>query len=1309
MLSSASTTPAPHIYARDIAHSEHTSLNLLAAHISAGSTVLDLGCGTGALGRWMQANGGCTMDGVTLSEQEAQIAQASYRQIVVGNLETIALKAHFPTQQYDFIVCADVLEHLTSPERILAQCRSLLSPHGALLVSVPNASYAGLIAELMQGRFEYRDEGLLDRTHLRFFTRTTLLEFLSKNGWPAQTLDPVRRELHSSEFITAFDSLPPAVARHLLTAPDALTYQLVTCSHFQIETKTAPTLHAVATQEQSFFSAELFIDSGQGYHQNSKRTCTGIIGQAHQTLVFQIPKATQKLRLDPANRPGFLHLHAIRLIDSNDQIAYEWKAATDGSLYADTDQISHQNHHIHWLWNLPNLQTASPLLVLLSDDPWLEIPISESTLRTTTEHQSVRLEIDLGWPMSADYLVAAQGIAQMRQRLEQTQALAKEQADSAQTIHNELLKQQQDLSHTHQQALQQAKQQIEQLSQHCTTTEQQAQALQQRHTALHKERQQLQREYQQLLAVQQTTQTQLQQLQQHLQWIENSTVFRMTRPLVRLKMALQGTAKPQTDSSAPMPLGAAVNPITPASYPVDVIVPVYKGLADTKLCITSALASVCATAMRLIIINDASPEPEVTAWLREIASTDNRIVLLENPENLGFVGTVNRGMAYSQHHDVLLLNSDTEVANNWLDRLRNAAYSDRRVASVTPFSNNATICSYPRFCAPNPLVGDHTTASLDSLCAQLHAGRAIDVPTGIGFCMYIRRDCLNEVGLFDVENFGKGYGEENDFCQRAHDAGWRNLHALDTFVLHSGGVSFGASKNAREIAAMETLRRLHPGYEAAVMRFIEQDPAQPFRHRLDIARLANSPLPTVLAVTHNRGGGTLRHVQELAKTLQQQANFLTLTPIPGDKVALERLGRHEGLRLEFSIPTQWDDLITLLKAANVHQVHFHHTLGHHPRILGIAQALDVPFDFTAHDHYSYCPQISLTDATSSSNSYCGEQGSEQCQKCLTKSPAPGRVDIETWRRNHITFLRDARHILAPSQDMAGRMARLLPDASVRCAPHTDIVPNTALPVAAPSPRTMSSPLKVLVIGAMSTIKGADVLENLAVAAAQTHAPIDLHLVGFAYRDLKKRPRANLTVHGAYEDDDLPRMLQWLQPDVVWFPALWPETYSYTLSACLQAGLPVVAPNIGAFPERLHQRPWSWVMPWNTTTTEWLAFFNTLHRDHFTPGIPPTLSTIITPQASTPAAGWSYDTDYLCLNSSHASYTPKTTTTDVLTPEWLHTYRAGQQPPGIQAAATGAKRIALSLLLRLRSAPGLRWAAQQIPLRWQTKVKSWLVR
>ena len=135
---------------------------------------------------------------------------------------------------------------------------------------------------------------------------------------------------------------------------------------------------------------------------------------------------------------------------------------------------------------------------------------------------------------------------------------------------------------------------------------------------------------------------------------------------------------------------------------VDLIVPVYRGLAETRRCLDSVLAFPQQTSHEIVVIDDCSPEPELSVWLRDLADT-GAITLLENPVNTGFVNAVNRGMVLHPDRDVVLLNSDTEVHGDWLDRLRGHAYSDPMIGTVTPFSNNATLCSYPRFMQDNPL------------------------------------------------------------------------------------------------------------------------------------------------------------------------------------------------------------------------------------------------------------------------------------------------------------------------------------------------------------------------------------------------------------------------------------------------------------------------------------------------------------------------------------------------------------------------------------------------------------------------------
>jgi O-antigen biosynthesis protein len=1257
-----------HVYLRSMARGERSSLSVLAGFVTPGSRVLDLGTGSGALGQHLRKQSDCTVDGVTYNEKEAQLARAHYRRVEVADLEQPGWTSLFAGERYDFIVCGDVLEHLRRPEVALKACRDLLGPQGRVLISVPNAAYSGLVAELLQGDFKYREEGLLDRTHLRFFTRRSLQQFLAAEGWSVEKLETVDRPLNESEFQVAFDSLPPAVARYLLVQPDAAAYQLVLAARPGAGADgDAPAGPGPAA---ALFSAQLYLDTGTGFNEAQKLVTPGVVGALRQVLRFTLPAGSTpltRLRLDPADRPGFLHLYRISLL-AGPQVAWQWRCDTDG--LAALEGAPHQDMMLRAPW-----PAAAALVLLHGNDPHVELPVPAQALAAAGTGGV--LEVELGWPMSADYLALAEQVQPLRRQVDESQARTRQALSEAGQARQEAVELQS--------RLEMLAQTQAQLAEKLESQERQHKSMSEEKNSLSRQKAALQGE---LLALGQ----QYQALAQHLRWIENSTVFRMTRPLVHAKMGLERLlGRRSAEQPAPVP---RAQPIDPIAGTVDIIVPVYRGLEDTRRCIEAVLSSECKTPWRLVIINDASPEPEVTEWLRQASTRDSRILLLENEHNLGFVGTVNRGMALPDRHDALLLNSDTEVANDWLDRLHRAAYSDARVASVTPFSNNATICSYPRFCEDNELPPGVDTAQLDRLFARTNPGQAVDVPTGVGFCMYIRRDCLDEVGLFDVEEFGKGYGEENDFCQRAIGLGWRNLHALDTFVLHTGGVSFGASKSQREIDAVEKLRRLHPSYDRQIHDFVKADPARAARLAVDIARVQACGLPRVLAVVHSRGGGTLRHVSELAWTLRSRAVFFCLLPAPGGAVWLDLVEPGAGFRLEFSVTQAWPELLDTLRALGIGHVHFHHLLGHNDLALALGRQLGVSWDFTAHDFYAMCPQISLTDAN---DRYCGEQGEGRCHQCLGSQSPDAASEIARWRERYGMLLTQARHVLAPSLDAARRFARMWPEADVRMAPHTDIPAVQALPVPAVPAKADGEPLRVAVLGGLSRIKGADVLEAVAMLAAKQKRPMEFHLVGHAYRNLKTQPRAALTVHGSYEEEDLPGLLDWLKPDLVWFPALWPETYSYTLSACLQAGLPVVAPDLGAFAQRLDGRKWSWIKPWDTSPADWVDFFDGIRGQHFAAMRSPPPPLFLRQPLDERIGAWSYQGEYL----QGLPVLPQA----ALPRDSLVKHRPGQT--GAAGSATGLRQLALDALVRLRSAPLLRGAARAIPQRWQRRVKTWL--
>ena len=215
-------------YDRVVDLAGNDSLAGIARLVLAGSSVLDLGAATGALGRALSEGKGCVVDGVEMDAAAADRARPAYRKLVVLDLESAKLDEHFQAGSYDAIVCADVLEHLRSPGGVLAQLHALLKPEGRVLISVPNVGYAGIIAGLMAGEFRYRPVGLLDSTHLRFFTRSGLLELLHEHGFHARTVLPLYVDVSNTEFRDhQIDALPPAVLRALLAQPDALAYQFL--------------------------------------------------------------------------------------------------------------------------------------------------------------------------------------------------------------------------------------------------------------------------------------------------------------------------------------------------------------------------------------------------------------------------------------------------------------------------------------------------------------------------------------------------------------------------------------------------------------------------------------------------------------------------------------------------------------------------------------------------------------------------------------------------------------------------------------------------------------------------------------------------------------------------------------------------------------------------------------------------------------------------------------------------------------------------------------------------------------------------
>ncbi len=633
---------------------------------------------------------------------------------------------------------------------------------------------------------------------------------------------------------------------------------------------------------------------------------------------------------------------------------------------------------------------------------------------------------------------------------------------------------------------------------------------------------------------------------------------------------------------------------SPVGLPIDVVVPVYNAPQDLRVCVASVLGSTTTHAFRLVVIDDGSPDPGVRDAFRELQRGDPRVVLLRNERNLGFTATANRGMTLS-HADVVLLNSDTIVTHGWLEALVRCAASDPSIATVTPFSNNAEICSFPRFCEDNPWPPGADPERVREALAASSVPTYPDLPTGVGFCMYVRRAAIDAIGTFDLA-FGAGYGEENDFCLRAARAGWRNVLADDAFVVHTGGRSFEGRKGELGRRNLARIRARHPHYEEMVERYIAMDPLRALREAARSRLAAAEETPGVLHVIHHHGGGTETHVRALITASRERwRHYLAVTI--GDRWQVEE-HRADGSVATFSFTRQqgerWADYVSgLLLTFNIGLVHLHNISGCREGVIEALTEVDIPFGYTLHDLNFACPTITFLDAQ---GRYCGGVTDRRaCQACLGAQTAFAGIDVSAWRESHAALVARAAFILAPSEWAAAMFRRYFRRDEVVVIPHgmTNAAPTQTpgLRLAALMPED-DMPV-VAVLGAIGPDKGARRVERIVELLREQQLALRIVVIG--YLDVQQGPwqsdDGRLTVHGRYDARDLPALLRHYKARYVLFPSAGPETFSYTLSESWRAGVPVLVPPIGALAERVAASGAGWVL----TGDEWADESRMLER------------------------------------------------------------------------------------------------------------------
>lgn len=263
-----------------------------------------------------------------------------------------------------------------------------------------------------------------------------------------------------------------------------------------------------------------------------------------------------------------------------------------------------------------------------------------------------------------------------------------------------------------------------------------------------------------------------------------------------------------------------------------VIVPIYNARDAVVRCLDS-LQCTLRPDDAVLLADDASPDPAMADLLSSYCERmGGAWRQFRQPRNLGFVGNVNEALRYTAGNDVILLNSDTVTTAGWLDRIIECAASDATIATITPWSNNAEICSFPDFCRANPEPSAAEAERIATAAAGLETAEYAELPTGVGFAMYLRRRAIEVLGDFDLATFGRGYGEENDFCFRVARHGWRNVLCHTAYVVHAGHASFAETGHRPGGENLLRLLARYPDYNARIARYIADDPLRPLRDRL---------------------------------------------------------------------------------------------------------------------------------------------------------------------------------------------------------------------------------------------------------------------------------------------------------------------------------------------------------------------------------------------------------------------------------------------------------------------------------------------
>ena len=629
------------------------------------------------------------------------------------------------------------------------------------------------------------------------------------------------------------------------------------------------------------------------------------------------------------------------------------------------------------------------------------------------------------------------------------------------------------------------------------------------------------------------------------------------RARVKQILDLSGPAPVELDGAL---FRAPPKVMPPEDASVTLVLPVYNALDLTRQAL-DRVARHTDIPWRIILVDDASPDPQVLPVLRDWVARHPQAQLIENPENLGFVGAVTRGMAAARHwpgDPVVLLNSDAFLPAGWAPRLLRPIWEEARVGSVTPLSNDAELGSVPEPGRARPIDPDHADR-IDRYAATLNGAAQQAAPSGVGFCMALSPAALAAVPEFDPV-FAPGYGEEVDWCQKTAQKGVLHVYVPDLFVAHMGGQSFGSEAKRNLIARNSALiTRRYPRFDAEVHGFLRRDPLVTARLALGLAEVEQcrrGPLPLYLA--HSMGGGAEVDLhRRLCADLERVGAALVIRVGGVFRYTLElHRARPDGSAGVTAGGTASAPLIAqLLLPITRRQVIYACGVGDPDPVTlpDLLLALRGPGDgleVLVHDYFPISPTPSLLEAGETWKGLPDPQTASP--RHATRRPDGETVPLGRWRAAWGRLIYAADRVTCFSQASAQLIHQAYAGAPVVVQPH-------ALHAEVPRiPRPEGGPV-IGILGSLAPHKGAGVAQALSRALK----PGDPGLVLLGEIDPAYRLYRPAKRHGRYAVADLPALVKRYGITCWFIPSVWPETFSFTTHEALASGLPVMTFDLGA--------------------------------------------------------------------------------------------------------------------------------------------------